>query len=482
MTGKAVRLVTNTSILMGMELGVRLFDALVAVILARYLAPQGFGLLAFAISFAWLFSILPGFGMWSLTTRDIARTPEHLSRYLSNGLAAKALLACLTLAVIWLVTRLPAFPSDKTPVVMVAALVMILETTVHYALSFFQAAQRMSTVALAHLAVRLGWIISTLAVIGLRGGVMELLGARAAVTAAGLLAVVALIDRRLRRITWAFEPAFLWRMLRAAFPFALFYLYGTVLADIATVMLSMFRGDVETGHFAAAQKFVRVVAFIPSGFFGAMLPAMSRFSRDSRADLLEALSRSCKYLLFIGLPIAAGACGLAEPLVLLLFGSAYQPAVPALRILSWSIPFTFLSWAMMATIMAVNQERRGSAYLLAGVLFSGVGNLLAVPFFGSRGAALTTVLAAALIFLVQWLLLRQSLPAARPLGHLAKPLWATLAMASFIWAARGLKLPYVVLGSAAVYLTALVALRAVGPSEWALINGIARRKGLQGAP
>jgi PST family polysaccharide transporter len=482
MTATSVRLLTNTGILMGMELGVRLFDALVAVILARYLAPEGFGLLAFAVSFSWLFSLLPGFGMWSLTTRDIARAPEHLSRYLSNGLAAKALLACLTLAVIWLVSRLPAFPSDKTVVVMVAGLVMILETTVRYTLSFFQAAQRMSTVALVNLAVRLGWIISSLAVIGLRGGVMELLGARAAVTGVALLVAVGLIDRRLQRVTWALEPAFIRRILVASFPFALFYLYGTFYSDIATVLLSMMRGDAMAGWYAAAQKFVRVVVFIPSGFFGAMLPAMSRFSRDSRADLLEALARSCKYLLLIGLPIAGGTCMLADRLVPLLFGSAYQATVPVLRVLSWSIPLTFVNWALVATVMSVNRERRGSAYLLAGVLFAGLGNLIAIPLFGCLGASVTTLLAEALTFMVQLLLLRQSLPEARPLWHLAKPLWATLAMAGFVWAARGLELPYTVLGSAAIYLTALVALRAVGPDEWTLVNGIVRRKGLQGAP
>ena len=41
----------HTGILMGMELGMRLMDTLVAIVLARYLMPEGFGLLAFAIAF-----------------------------------------------------------------------------------------------------------------------------------------------------------------------------------------------------------------------------------------------------------------------------------------------------------------------------------------------------------------------------------------------------------------------------------------------
>jgi O-antigen/teichoic acid export membrane protein len=173
---------------------------------------------------------------------------------------------------------------------------------------------------------------------------------------------------------------------------------------------------------------------------------------------------------------------LAQPLVTFLFGLEYQAAVPVLRILSWSIPLTFLNWAMMATVMALSQERRGSAYLLAGVLFCGVGNLVAIPLFGTLGAAVTTVLAEAAVFLVQWTLLRQSLPAARPLGQLAKPLWATLAMAAFAWLLRHQPLAYTVLAASMIYLAALIILRAVGPEEWALLQGLMRRKQVQGAP
>ncbi len=90
----------NASVLMAMELGIRAMDALVVIILARYLAPEGFGLLAFALSFAGLFGMLPGFGMGSLSVRNVAREPEQLSRFLLNGLIVKTALAALTLLII----------------------------------------------------------------------------------------------------------------------------------------------------------------------------------------------------------------------------------------------------------------------------------------------------------------------------------------------------------------------------------------------
>ena len=96
----------NAGMLMLMELGIRGMDALVVFILARYLAPEGFGLLAFALAFSGLFGILPGFGMGALTIRNVARAPDQLNRFLINGLIVKLGLAGITLLIIWLGSRL----------------------------------------------------------------------------------------------------------------------------------------------------------------------------------------------------------------------------------------------------------------------------------------------------------------------------------------------------------------------------------------
>ena len=83
-------IVKNTSVLMGMELGMRVLEVVTSIILARFLAPQGFGLMSFAFAFVSLFGLVAEGGMSVLVTRDVARDPSLRSRYLANGLMAKA--------------------------------------------------------------------------------------------------------------------------------------------------------------------------------------------------------------------------------------------------------------------------------------------------------------------------------------------------------------------------------------------------------
>jgi O-antigen/teichoic acid export membrane protein len=334
----------------------------------------------------------------------------------------------------------------------------------------------MSTVALVSLAIHGGWVLGSLVIVWLGGGIPALLGVRVAMTAAGLLAALALVHRRLQRITWAVEPRFIWRLLQASFPFVLFRVFGAIHLDIGMVVLATLRGDVMAGWLAAAQKFLRVFAFIPTAFFGAMLPAMSQSSRTSPTELLRTLTRGCKYQLLIALPLAGGVCVLAEPVVGLLFGSAYGASVPALRLLIWAIPFSFLNSTLRAALASVDRERRAGSLLVFGVLFNILANLLLIPRFGHVGVAGAVVLTEALILFLELTLLKQALPGFRLGGEAAKPLAATGVMAAFAWMSRGAGLAFTILGSAVVYVGCLLATRAIGQEEWALLNGLRRVK------
>lgn len=476
-----VKMVKNTGILMGTEVGVKALEVLVSVILARYLAPQGFGLMAFAVSFVSLFSIVASFGMNSLVTRNVARG-EDVSRYLSNGFIAKAMLSFVALGAISLITWAMGFTFERGLIVFLAALSMVLETYLRFGNAFFRAHQQMVPVAVANLAVHVGSVMTALLVVWLNRGLIEILAARVLVYFVIVSLAFLVIHARLQRLLWSFDPTFTRRMLKASVPFALFQIFVSIYVDIDMVMLSWLKGDVITGWYAAAQKFRKVFTFISSSVSGAIMPAMSQFARESPTNLLETLTRSCKYLVIIALPIAGWICVFADQLVVLLYGQAYQAAIPALRILIWTILFAFLNSALSSALVAVNRERQLSWALGVGALFNILTNLIAIPHWGHVGAAATTLLSEVVVLVFQLDLVRQALPQARPLGQLAKPLWATLAMMAFAWLGRGLELVYTILGSTVIYAAVLVASRAVGRDEWAALNGMLKHKAFQEVP
>lgn len=460
---------------MGMELGVRILDAIVVILLARYLAPEGFGLLVFAISFAALFGILPGFGMGTLNIRNVARDPDQLGRFLTNGLLVKAILAGVTLAILWAVSLLLQHSPDRRLIVMIAGLLMITETNVKFLLSFFQAMEKMTTVASVNVAVRAGWLFSSLLVMLFHGGIIELLAIRLAVNVIGFLIALILVHFRLHPVHWNFDPKFSWQILKASVPFALFRVWMDLYSDVDMVMLSTLRGDIATSLYAAAQKTLRVFSFIPAGFSGANMPEMARSSRESPAELAQLIAKRCKFLMMISLPIAGGMCVIADWVILLLFGAEYKDSAIVLRIAVWSLVFTFMNGTLLAAIAAVNQEKKGSHQLFVGLLFSALSNLAVIPLFGPAGAACTTVMARTLIFSMEVRLLKKNLPELkfREVGKLSLITGLMVAAGTF---ARPLGLVPTVLISAGVYAGLLVITGTTTREEWKFFMKLFRRK------
>ena len=68
---------TNTSWLLGeriLRMGISLF---VGIYVARYLGPERYGLLSYALSFVWLFSSLASFGLDDILVRELVKLPDQ---------------------------------------------------------------------------------------------------------------------------------------------------------------------------------------------------------------------------------------------------------------------------------------------------------------------------------------------------------------------------------------------------------------------
>ncbi len=463
MSGKIVK---NTGTMMFAELGSRILDAFVSIILARYLGPHGFGLMAFAIAFPSMFSIVVGFGMGAFITRDLARDPSQMSRYVSNGLVLKALLAILTVAVVYVFSLMLGHPAYKIQLVIMGALLMIFEANVRFILSVFQAYQKMKIVAVVNLSARLGWVLFSIALVFFKGGIHELLGVRVLLYGVALVVSILLINRKIERIKWTIDFPFIWKMMKASFPFALFRLFGGVYTDIDTVMLSSMRGDVMTGWYAAGYKILRIFAFIPSGVFQGVMPGFTKISNKNPENILGFLERSIKYLLICALPICGATFLLAKPIILLIYGSKFSQAAGALQILIWALVFTFLNSVLNASIAAQGQEKRGSWIMFSGLAVSALSNLIAIPLWGYRGAAATTILSEGIVFYLQVRLVGKKTPGLRIWRQGIKPFAAMLIMIAAAWPARHLNVFAALAACVVSYFLALIALGVTTPDEW----------------
>ena len=180
--------------------------------------------------------------------------------------------------------------------------------------------------------------------------------------------------------------------------------------------------------------------------------------------------RGIKYLLLIGLPIAAFGLIAPRPFVAFLFGARYGPSADAARILIPAVAFMFLSNFGETTLACIDRWRTIVIVSTACLLLNVGLNLLWIPGLGYRGAAWATLFTEGAYFAA-------TAASLRLFGHRLS--WLSLATAVFagvLWGTRGLGLLASSLLACAAFAAATVLLRIWDPKERDLV-----RRLLQGA-
>ncbi len=123
-----------------------------------------------------------------------------------------------------------------------------------------------------------------------------------------------------------------------------------------------------------------------------MLPHLVQLSSESGPRLEKAYYRAVKYMLGLGLPIAAGVTALAPRIIALFYGNEFGAAVAPLRILVWDQVLVFWGFAAVAVLLARDCRWALSVQAGIGAGVNIVAGLLLVPRWGASGAAIATLI------------------------------------------------------------------------------------------
>ena len=121
-------------------------------------------------------------------------------------------------------------------------------------------------------------------------------------------------------------------------------------------MLAAFEPKDVVGDYGAAYRLLEATLFVAWSVGAAVYPVFSRLTTTSDPPVGLVFERSLKLSIALTLPLAAGALVLAGPLIELLYGSSYESAETALRLLTPAIalyPVCYLTGYLL-----VSQDRQ----------------------------------------------------------------------------------------------------------------------------
>jgi O-antigen/teichoic acid export membrane protein len=477
MTSLPIVVFRNTMLGFVAQLVVKLFSFGFSVLIVRHLGVESYGQYAAILAFGAVFVFLADLGLSPFLVREIAslrdRADGHVisealfGNVLCLRIALSVLAACVVISAAWLTGR----PLPMIVAIGLGGLGLIMYGVQGTADAMLAGHERLDLSAGARVLNQVLFVVVGSVALWVGAGYFGLIGANLAgvalMTWACWRAVVRLHVRPARP-SLALWPGL---MLRAL-PFGLIAFTLGLSYKLDSVLLNLFRGDAETGLYAAAYSLVFSIVVLSNVVNTALYPSLARAAASTPAILPVVYSRALRYLLVMALPISLGICVLAEPIVHLLFSVQYDAAISTLRIVIWAVPLMFASEFLGYIVVLQGHEDRVARALLISTTFNVGLNLLLIPRFGLLAAATMTVLTETVLVGQYVWALRSILRIMHWDRILGRPATATLAMGVSVYVLRDAPLFYAIALGGATYLSLLFALRVLGRDEIRFLRGL----------
>ncbi len=409
--------------------------------LFRYLGTYASGQYQFVLAYVMLFSVIVDFGIQQLVIKRVSEHKEQAKNYLGHFFAVEFFLALFVYALLAVIAKAAGYPPVVFDAIMVAGFGMFLNAlTIPFTavISAFEDMHILAAVNFLDSVINVGVMFAAildhryivfLAIVQGLMGIMHILVynrvIRKYVPRLDLWNYLKNIDFKLAR-----------EMLGSALPFGMLIGFSILYNRIDVIILSALKGYAETGLYTAAYKFVDLLAFFPAVVSSALYPYFSYAMQQGKmGDVKIALQNYTKYMIAFAAPIAFGGAILAPKLITLVAGQAFYSGYAALEILVFASAIT-ITYAAVNSIIINQLTRKAVIITFANIFINSVGNLLLIPRFGFRAAAVMTVVSELAQALGYFYFVRKKIASFAVAKFFTKPVLAAAIMAALLYKIR----------------------------------------------
>jgi O-antigen/teichoic acid export membrane protein len=405
----------------------------VAVIyLARVLSPEGFGMINFAFAAMTYFLMLATLGLPFIGPREVVRNRDNFKMPTVNLIVLRLVMTAISFVLLlgfaWF---LPKPVEIKWLIILYGLMLWPSAILLDWV---FQGLEKMEYTGLARILPAALYLLMIIILVRQADEILRIpvLQVLTLMLTAGLLWW--LFWRHYGSIRFRPDWSYIRRIFGASLTIGITNLLNLFIFNAPLLLLGFMRGNAEVGFYSAGLKLVMVLIFGAAAYFDAIYPLGAQYYQTSHQQLLRLQTYSVKLVLALAIPMMVGGIMLAEPIIRLIYGTQYEPAVIGYQGLVIFAALNMLNMVFGRALWFTDRQN----VLMRIMLFLAVLNLslngALINTWGLRGAVLATILTEVTAFIVQYRAFRRVV-VVPVLPYLWKPLLAGGVMFLILWLA-----------------------------------------------
>ncbi len=380
----------NAGWIIGGRLVNKVLVFLVGVLTARYLGPGNYGLIDYAAAYTTFFASLCNLGINSVIIKNFVDHPEEEGCAIGTTLVLRLISSILSALTIIGIVRMVEGNEPTTILVValstVGLLFQVFDTFKQWFQSRLQSKYAAIATIVAYLAVSAYKVV--LLVAG-KGVVWFALG-----TSVDYIALAAVLLFAYKRCGGP-KLSFSWKkakeLLSVSSSYILSGLMISIYASTDKLMLKQMLDETAVGYYGLAVALSTAWGFVLEAMIDSLYPTILK-AYDKDKQLFAQRNRQLYALvIYMAAGVSLLICLLAEPIIRILYGEAYLPAVTPLRIVVWYTAFSYLGGARNAWIVCENKQKYLKYIYCGAAVINVVLNFVMIPLWGTAGAALASL-------------------------------------------------------------------------------------------
>ena len=404
---------------------------LTEIVIQNEVGHDAWGMYSGLLSFAFLFITLTDLGVNQYLTKTLASAPSRIKELYPNFLGFKmVLLVCYPLLMIgagWLM----GYTSEELFFLAMLCMVWGGHQMTQFFRSNFQAMQRFQIDSFASVLDRVILLILVGMLFLTRLDIASFIYARLVAAGLTMLIFFIILSRLYGWLKPRLEAKVILPSLRLSIPFALITILNSVHDKVDQVMLKALAGDVETGLYAAAYRWMDVfgmylwtvlaIFFARFALYAADKEMQTKLLRMGQVVTALPMIFVCVFVYFYG-----------EKLFWLYTDSTPEQLLTMEKSLKILFGATFVHsfFVIYGTLLsAANHERFVNIAITLGIIMNVGLNFYLIPTLGAQAAAISTIASYSLMSICYILYMQKRVDIAVPWSRLAKLILA----AALLW-------------------------------------------------
>lgn len=217
----------------------------------------------------------------------------------------------------------------------------------------------------------------------------------------------------------------------------------TVYTNMASVMLGFMTTDADVGYYSVAVKLKNILVSVVTALGAVLLPRVSHYYKKGELAIFwQTIKKSMHVVLLMALPLTVYCMIVAGSAIRFLAGDGYAEAVVPMICTMPTLLFIGMTYVMgVEALIPMGKESVVLWASVAAAVIDVIINALLIPSLRSTGAAIGTLVAEILVFVIQFIYLRKQMqPIFKSIPLLVPILALAAATLPTLWIAK-LQLP-----------------------------------------